>query len=115
MIEARVILQGERRFASNLASCVWEGDEAPRGLDLSASPNPFNPATEIFFRLDRPDRVRLDVFDVRGRRVATLLDESLNAGEHRVRWQARDLSTGVYYYRLQMRDVVETRQLVVLK
>lgn len=67
------------------------------------SPNPFNPSTEIRFTLDRGQKVRLDVYDVAGRRVVTLVDKTLEAGEHRVRWRGvgddgRSVGSGVYLY-----------------
>lgn len=59
-------------------------------VSLSAQPNPFNPLTEIVYSLPRAGRVRLTVFDVRGRRLRDLVDAVQPAGEHRVRWEARD-------------------------
>lgn len=78
------------------------------GLKLHLShayPNPFNPRTTISFRLPTPDRARLIVYDMRGRRVATLLDTDMKAGEHAIDWngtddQGRALSSGLYYVRL---------------
>lgn len=68
---------------------------------LAARPNPFNPMTEVVFTMPTAGRARLDVVDLAGRRVSPLVDGDLAAGEHRVRWEARDvygrpLSSGVY-------------------
>jgi hypothetical protein len=68
----------------------------------SAYPNPFNPRTTIAFTLPRAAHVRLDVHDVRGLRVATLADEELGAGEHRRTFDATDLASGLYVYRLMV-------------
>jgi hypothetical protein len=59
--------------------------------------------------------VSLRVFDVLGREVAVLLDEVLSAGKHTHQWNAGNISSGVYYYRLQARSIVETKKLVLLR
>lgn len=64
-------------------------------------PNPFNPATTIEFALPENQHVRIRVFDVTGRKVADLMNEPLNAGVHRVEWNAGDLSSGTYFIRIE--------------
>ncbi len=85
-------------------------------------PNPFNPATEIAFTLDSAAAVRtlLKVYDTRGRRVRTLVDEDLGAGEHRAYWDGKDengrpVSSGVYFYRLSSGEREQTRKMILLK
>jgi PKD repeat protein len=78
-------------------------------------PNPFNPATRISFSLDKPGHVRLEVFNVAGARVATLLDEPRNAGIHTVEFNARGLSSGVYFYRLTAGEKTEIKKMVLLR
>ncbi len=78
-------------------------------------PNPFNPRTQIPFQLERPDRVRLTVYNTLGQRVKTLLDESLEAGRHRVVFQADGLASGIYLYRIETGSFQETRKMVLLK
>jgi len=63
-------------------------------------PNPFNPTTTIRFALKQSGRVALDVFGVRGQKVATLVDRSLPAGEHSLRIDASRWASGIYFYRL---------------
>ena len=63
-------------------------------------PNPFNPATEIRFMLGMDSHIRIEVFDLPGRRIATLLDTDLQAGQHRVMWDATGQSSGTYIFRL---------------
>ena len=72
---------------------------------LGLSPNPFNPQTTIAFALPEAGRVRVDVYDVTGRRIATVADESYGVGEHRVTWAGLDqggrpVASGVYFVRL---------------
>jgi len=78
-------------------------------------PNPFNPVTTIKFSLPEPGRVELVVFDLQGRRVATLADGELGAGDHQITWDASDQASGVYFYRLIAGDVQETRRMILLK
>lgn len=78
-------------------------------------PNPFNPKTTIPFTLSQSSRVQLDIFDLQGRKVHTLLNSNMNAGSHRIRFDASALSSGVYYYRLNSEEGVRTRSLILLK
>jgi photosystem II stability/assembly factor-like uncharacterized protein len=63
-------------------------------------PNPFNEGTTIGYRLTETDRVRLDVYNAAGQLVETLVDGRKEAGRHSVRWDARDLASGVYFYKI---------------
>ncbi len=83
-------------------------------------PNPFNPYTVIPFRLARPGHVRVDVLDVQGRTLTTLLSESRAAGTHRVRWDGRDadghpVASGTYVYRITIGDRSVARTMTLLK
>lgn len=79
-------------------------------------PNPFNPSTTISYDLPRAERVRLEVFDLLGRRVAILVDEFQNAGSPPpVRFDASRLSAGVYFYRLTAGTFVETKKMMVVR
>ncbi len=93
----------------------------PRTAELGPSyPNPFNAGTVIPFRLGAAGRVRIDVFNLLGQRVRRLLDERRAPGLHKVRWSGTDdrgapVSSGVYFYRLSMGDVVETRRCMLIR
>jgi len=88
----------------------------PGEFSLSQNyPNPFNPTTNIKFTLPAASPVRLEVFDVIGRRVAVLLDQVLEAGEHEVQWDASEAASGVYVYRLTVSDFVDTKKMLLLK
>ncbi len=78
-------------------------------------PNPFNPSTTIPIQLPKTERVVLKVFDVLGREVATLLNETLSANEYLIPFNASNLSSGVYFYRIQAGEFVETRKMILLK
>ena len=85
-----------------------------------AYPNPFNPRTEVRFELAENTRVRVDVHDVRGRLIRTLIDESRPAGPHAVMWDGTDnrgstVASGTYYLRFVAGDRVDTRKVALLK
>jgi hypothetical protein len=85
------------------------------------APNPFNPATSIRYSVARENaRVTLHVYDVAGRRVATLIDEPTAAGEHVARWDGRDdrgrqVASGIYFSRLSVDGWTASRKMVLLK
>jgi hypothetical protein len=78
-------------------------------------PNPFNPTTTITYELPRPSKVKLSVYDMLGREVSVLVNERRDAGVHEVKFEASGLSSGVYLYRIQAGDVVQSKTLVLLK
>jgi hypothetical protein len=78
-------------------------------------PNPFNPATKIRYSLPATSRVKLDVFDMLGRHVATLADGIQPPGTHEAVFDARALPSGAYLYRLQAGDRIETRMMLLVK
>ncbi len=78
-------------------------------------PNPFNPTTVIKYQLPVSSEVRLEVYDMLGRNVATLVNEQVAAGRHTVNFDASNLSSGVYLYRLQAGSQIMTKKLTILK
>jgi len=76
-------------------------------------PNPFNPATVIGFALPEAGRVRLEVFDVLGRRVAVLVDEHRGPGRYTVTWEAASAPSGIYLYRLQAGNYAGVKTMVL--
>ena len=91
----------------------------PPGLAPNV-PNPFNPSTVIPYRLDADGPVRLEIYNLLGQRMRTLVDEVQAAGAYRVRWDARDgrgaaVAAGVYFIRLHYPGGVQTRRMLYLK
>jgi sucrose-6-phosphate hydrolase SacC (GH32 family) len=92
---------------------------AVRGL--SNSPNPFNPTTTISFELTRPAHATVQIYDVGGARIRSLVSRDLSAGVHQSRWdgtddQGRPVASGIYFYRLAVDgDIVATRKMTLLK
>jgi hypothetical protein len=90
--------------------------EASNEYSISQNyPNPFNPSTEIRFTLLQPEHVKLVVYDMLGRTVVGLADQQMDAGFHTVTWNASNVPSGVYIYRLSAGNVVQIRKMVVTK
>lgn len=93
-----------------------EESGTPSRIHLSQNyPNPFNPVTSIGFELPAGSNVRLAIYDLRGRLVATLVDGMREAGEHNVKWDASGCASGVYLYRLRTDDHVESARMLLIK
>ena len=78
-------------------------------------PNPFNPVTQIKYALPTQGNVSLIIYDLRGRQVGRLINGNIAAGTHHVMWDASNFPSGIYFYRLQADDFVQTRKMVLLK
>ncbi|MBI5059408.1 S8 family peptidase [candidate division KSB1 bacterium] len=90
--------------------------ELPSSVELHGNyPNPFNPTTTIEFALPSAAHVKLTVFDVLGRDVATLVDDALTAGMHRLEFNGTNLASGVYFARLEAGSVVQSAKMVLMK
>jgi hypothetical protein len=91
-------------------------DNLPEIFELSQNyPNPFNASTTISFSLSEQQDVTLTVYDLLGRKIVKLIENEKRAGSQQVTFNASDLSSGVYFYRLQAGDKEETRRMVLLK
>ena len=92
------------------------GSELPSVFALNQNyPNPFNPTTQISYDLPVSADVRLEVYNIQGQRVATLVNNTMNAGSHSVSFDAANLASGVYIYRLQAGSEVLTKKMTLLK
>ena len=78
-------------------------------------PNPFNPSTTIEFDIPRSDFVTLKIYNILGEEVATPVLGRLAAGRYKFEWNARDMASGVYYYRIQAGDYIEAKRMVLLR
>jgi hypothetical protein len=109
--------EGTRMFTINArTTAVNENGTTPTSFKLEQNyPNPFNPTTNISFSLPSRSFVSLKVFDLMGREVATLVSEELSAGNHLRQWNAMDMPSGVYFYRLQADKFTETKGLILLR
>lgn len=78
-------------------------------------PNPFNPSTNITFALPEESRVDFKVYDILGRQVAVLALGELAAGQHQLTFDAKDLPSGVYVYKLTARNFTDSKKMILLK
>lgn len=109
-------------FYSNVKSILTEFSDLKETEDLPSKftldqnyPNPFNPGTKIKYSIPVQTFVNLKVYDVLGRIVTTLLNEEKPAGNYEVEFNATALSNGIYFYRLQTDNYIETKKMILLK
>jgi hypothetical protein len=121
VVTTEVVPPSDGRILLRNSNPTDAGPEEPRrGVLWRSEPNPFRPSTEIHFAVEQAGVVRLEIFDVAGRRVRTLLDRQVEAGvEQRVRWDATDgegrkIPAGVYFARLITPDAERTQKLTLL-
>ena len=78
-------------------------------------PNPFNAKTNFAFSISKPGKTRLIIFDVRGREIATLVDQHLETGFYNFSFDASNLVSGVYFYKIISNDFVSVRKMIMMK
>jgi hypothetical protein len=106
-------LIGSAKFVTSVAA---QPAQVPSAIVLHQNyPNPFNPSTTIRFDLATTGEVRLEVYTVTGQRIATLVDGIMPPGTHAIPFQARDIASGVYYYRLITQAGSSVRSMVLLR
>ncbi len=101
---------------TDLIKTMVSGEPIPKHVELHQNyPNPFNPVTEIRFQLPVNSDVRLEVFDITGQKVTILVNELVPAGTHKVTFDASELSSGVYIYRLMADEISLTHKMTLIK
>jgi hypothetical protein len=101
-----------------LISLGVEDDQGslPTGFSLGQNyPNPFNPVTNISFSLPKTSAVKLEIYNMMGQKVATLVEDLLDAGQHIATWDGSRMASGVYLYRLEAGGFIETKKMTLLK
>ncbi|UCG61206.1 MAG: VCBS repeat-containing protein [Candidatus Zixiibacteriota bacterium] len=95
---------------------VYKTGGVPRDFGLSQNyPNPFNPSTDISFGLPHASQVKLEVFNIMGQRITTLVNRQMEAGHHTVSFDGTKMASGIYLYRIQAGDFVESRKMILIK
>ena len=100
------------------ATSIDEGEIAdrPEQVHLEQNyPNPFNHLTQIAFSVPEASKVALNVYNIQGQHITTLVDENISAGRHQVTFDGSNLSSGIYMYRIQVNDKVQTRTMTLIK
>ena len=118
--DGTIVDESDNPFRIQSTTSVTERGAIPRVYELAQNyPNPFNPSTQISYGLPKESHVRLAVYNSLGEEVAQLVNEMQPAGEYTVEFSthavARELSSGIYYYRLSAGDFVLTKKFILLK
>jgi 1,4-alpha-glucan branching enzyme len=93
-----------------------EGYELPSKYNLEQNyPNPFNPSTTIRYSIIKPDVVRIKIYDILGREVKNLVNEFKQTGNYDVHFDASSLASGLYLYRIESGEFVQTKKMILLK
>ena len=93
-----------------------EDDLLPKKFELYQNyPNPFNPVTHIKYAVPKPSQVRIEIYNILGQRVRTLLNEEKPPGYYVVEFDASSLASGFYIYRMQAEGFVDIRKMIVTK
>lgn len=119
-VEPILIPVGEGMVVKSLGGDEVAPEEGKQSSYLWAGPNPFNPQTEVFFGLPRGGKTTLEIFAIRGRRVAQPVHGHLAGGEHTAVWDGRDLSgrkvaSGVYFLRLNGPGLELKKKILLVK
>jgi len=111
-----VSANGVARWNSGTSRVEQLSPTAPKTFLLEQNyPNPFNPSTTIRYQLPVASEVKLEVYDVLGKKIATLVNERQSAGSYQVVWNASGLSSGTYFYRLQAGTFTQTKKMILVK
>ncbi len=101
---------------NRVSSVDREDSGVPAQFSLSQNyPNPFNPATTFSYTLNRPGFVEIDLFNIQGQKVRTLVSTTQSAGLHQVVLDASGLSSGIYFYRLKSGSQIQTRKMTLVR
>lgn len=106
------------RYKKNsvLVAEVFHSSETPSNYLLHQNyPNPFNPSTTIEYSIPNDEMVKLEVYNILGQKIATLIDEKQYAGRYEVVFKAEELSSGVYFYRLNAGNYTEIKRMILLR
>ena len=107
--------------ASGVREIHGSEDTRPSEFSLSRNyPNPFNPITNIEFSLSKAAHVKIDIFNIVGQRVRTLVDEEMKSGRYVADWDGKDeqgnsVSSGIYFYRMQADDFSDMKKMLLVK
>ena len=78
-------------------------------------PNPFNPVTVIKFDIQKSSDVKISIYNILGQEVKILVNKNMQPGEYKVAFDASDLASGVYFYKLESSSYTETKKMVLIK
>ena len=106
----------QRPLAEMVTEIHPSSNEQPNEYSLSQNyPNPFNPSTSISYQLPRQNHVTLIIYDLLGREVTTLVQDKKQQGEYTVTWNAENVPSGVYFYKLSAGDFIQTKKMILME
>jgi len=106
----------ERSLVQNPTGISQLGSEVPKSYALYQNyPNPFNPTTKIKFDIPSSGNVQINIYDISGRLVSALVNKTMKAGKYEAEFDARNLSSGVYFYKLMSGKFTYTKKMVLVK
>ena len=99
-----------------ISTGIKQEKEIPNSFHLFQNyPNPFNPSTKISWELPTNSWLTLKIYNVLGNEVATLVNEEKEAGYHSIKFNASNLPSGVYFYRIKSENFIDTKKMILLK
>ena len=109
--------ESDKTFTTEISQIITEVTEkSPRELKLFNNfPNPFNPSTTITFSIPEPENITIDIYNVSGQKIKSLINGSMSAGEHSVRWDAAGSPAGVYFYKIKAGKFERTMKMTLVK
>ncbi len=101
----------------NVSGIIEENNQQiPENISLSQNyPNPFNPTTTIEYSIPQAGLVTIKIFDILGREITTLVNEEKQRGNHELKFNASNLASGIYFYRLQAGNFIDTKKMILLR
>jgi photosystem II stability/assembly factor-like uncharacterized protein len=108
---------GKILMTNNLITDVNDFTENPiEGFSLNQNyPNPFNPITQIKYKIHKAGNIKIEVYDLLGKKIKTLVNEYKNAGEHSIEFNGEGHPSGIYFYRISAENYSKTKKMVLLK
>ena len=104
------------KYSQNIPTGAEQISGSPEKFSLEQNyPNPFNPSTKIKYSVPQTSQVQIKVFNLLGNEIEALVNEEKPAGTYEITWYAAGLPSGIYFYKLQAGDFVETKKMVLMK
>jgi hypothetical protein len=123
-----IAITGDYIYAGTTGASVWKrplaelvginniGNTIPKSFYLYQNyPNPFNPTTKIKFNIPKSSFTSIKIYNILGAQIAILLNKQLQPGSYEVEWNASNYPSGVYYYKLNSGDYIETKKMILIK
>lgn len=109
-------LNSIKYYSKNLSKKLISNESILNGFELLGNyPNPFNPVTKIKFSIPNEDIVTIEIFNTLGQKINTLLNRKIQSGFHEVEFNARDLASGVYFYRIEAGEFNDVKKMVLIR